>query len=119
MAQHERKFRGVNAHPGAVVRHFSRLGGIENPVDELLHALEDVGVDKLSGLRAVQPTLRGFFVFGRIPGRRGFDAGELGKHGGEGALAAVADVVVAGERYLGLAELGEDLDDQGKTGQPG
>jgi hypothetical protein len=52
--------------------------------------------------------------------RRGdLDAGELGKHGGEGALAAVADVVVAGERHLGLAELGENLNDQGKTGQPG
>jgi hypothetical protein len=48
VAEHERKFRGVNAHPGAVVRHFSRLGGIENPVDELLHALKLVHVDQLA-----------------------------------------------------------------------
>ena len=119
MAQHERKFRGVNAHPGAVVRHFSRLGGIENPVDELLHALKLVHVDQLAGDGTGQPALGDLLRFRGLAGGGDLDAGELGKHGGEGALAAVADVVVAGERYLGLAELGEDLDDQGKTGQPG
>jgi hypothetical protein len=42
---------------------FSRLGGIENPVDELLHALKLVHVDQLAGDGTGQPALGDFLRF--------------------------------------------------------
>lgn len=91
--------------------------GTENALRELLDALELVGVEVITGHFGMEPADGGFLRFGGFPGRRWLNACEFSKYRGEGALAAVADVVIAWVGNLGFAEFSEDFHDEWKPRQ--
>lgn len=90
--------------------------GAEDPLDELLDALEFVRINQPDDVLTLEPIMGDFFCFGKFTKRGRIDSGELGEHGGEGAVAAVAQVIIARKRDLGLAQIVEDLDDDWESG---
>lgn len=88
----------------------------EDRVDDLVHALELVGIHQGRDIPAAQPLARGLLgLRGAAAAVGRFDAGERAQNGGERPFAAAGQIAIARQWNIGVAKLFEDLDDQRET----